>query len=95
VLAALLIAACAAGALAGCSSPDLERGTVRVGETSLAVWIADTAQEREAGLQAVPDISDSEGMFFVWDEPGVRSFAIKDVDYAVDLIFSSDQVYTW
>jgi len=87
---AVLSALAALAVCAACSSAgELDRTTVTVGDASLEVWVADTLAARDAGLEQVPRIEQGEGMLFVWDEAGVRSFAIKDVDYAVDLIFVS------
>ena len=35
-------------------------------------------------------ISEGEGMLFVWDEPADRVFEIKDVEYALDVIFIAE-----
>jgi len=75
---------------AACSSAgELDRTTVTMGGASLDVWVADTRAARDEGLQQVPRLEHGEGMLFVWDEAGIRSFAIKGVDYAVDLVFVS------
>ena len=61
-----------------------------IGGVPVSVWIADTPREREEGLQSVPRLQPGEGMLFVWEEPGIREFGIKDVDYALDIIFVSE-----
>ena len=69
---------------------DLARKTVTVGQQDLEVWIADTEQDRSQGLMAVPRLDSDEGMLFVWEDPGLGAFAIKDVDYALDVAFVAE-----
>lgn len=58
-----------------------------MGSHAIDAWVADTPQERSKGLQAVERLGEGEGMLFVWDGLGQRAFELKDVDYAIDVIF--------
>jgi uncharacterized membrane protein (UPF0127 family) len=73
--------------LSACASADLDRETIKLGGQELDVWVAETTEQRVEGLQAVPRIAEGEGMLFVWDEPGVRDFELKSLDYAIDVVF--------
>lgn len=56
------------------------------------VDIADDSEERMRGLQNVSQLSDDEGMWFVFDEPGVRSFWMKDTLISLDMIFVDENL---
>jgi uncharacterized membrane protein (UPF0127 family) len=72
----------------GCAQdPELEQATIRIEGAQLDVLVAETPDQLSEGLQAVEEISEGEGMLFVWDEPADRVFEIKDVEYALDVIF--------
>jgi uncharacterized membrane protein (UPF0127 family) len=81
----------ALGALAGCADePPLEKATIRIEGAQLDVFVAETPDQLSEGLQAVDEIAEGEGMLFVWDEPDDRVFEIKDVVYALDVIFVAE-----
>ena len=85
---AWLLGAVLALGTCGCDSPvQLEQATLRIDGSQLDVWIAETPDQLSEGLQAVDEIAEGEGMLFVWDEPSDRVFEIKDVGYALDVIF--------
>jgi hypothetical protein len=62
---------------------------VRIGETSIAVGIADTAQEREQGLSGTTALAEREGLLFVFERNDQHSFWMKDMQYAIDIIWIS------
>ncbi len=87
---AMVILCCTVVALVaiGCDSP--ERPTtarISLDGTRLTVEVADTVRERARGLQGRPQLTDDAGMLFVWESPGRREFATKDVAYDLDVIF--------
>ncbi|MDP2624727.1 MAG: DUF192 domain-containing protein, partial [Candidatus Peregrinibacteria bacterium] len=53
------------------------------------VAIADESDEKKIGLQVVQSLKSSEGMWFVFDEPGERVFWMKDMVISLDILFVS------
>jgi uncharacterized membrane protein (UPF0127 family) len=73
---------------AGSSSPTAEV-VVRTdaGERSLAVRVADSEAERQAGLMGVHDLPPDEGMAFVFDGPSTSTFWMKDTQIPLAIAF--------
>jgi hypothetical protein len=57
------------------------------GEHSFSIEIADTSDEREAGLMFRKDMADDHGMLFVFDKPGEVAFWMKNTPMPLDLVF--------
>jgi uncharacterized protein len=62
---------------------------LRIGGIGVAIAVADTPQEREQGLSGTTALSDSEGMFFVFERDDQHSFWMKDMHYPIDIIWIS------
>lgn len=60
---------------------------IRVGETELRVEVADTPRERSKGLSGQKSLKNGEGMLFVFDEPLLAGFWMKDMSFAIDIIW--------
>ena len=87
----LLLAAAAATAVLAWrtprESPEPAGPYVTVGKTHITVEIADTPELRNLGLSGRPSLSDGSGLLFVYDEPGPRAFWMKDMRFAIDIIW--------
>ncbi|RUU04801.1 DUF192 domain-containing protein [Mesorhizobium sp. USDA-HM6] len=59
----------------------------RSGEHSFSIEIADTSEEREAGLMFRKDMADDHGMLFVFERPGEVNFWMKNTPMPLDLVF--------
>jgi hypothetical protein len=57
------------------------------GAVSLRVEVADTPDEREAGLMDRETLDPNDGMAFVWDEPVHTSFWMKDTRIPLSIAF--------
>ena len=57
------------------------------GKHSFSIEIADTSDEREAGLMFRRTMADDHGMLFVFDKPGEVNFWMKNTPMALDLVF--------
>lgn len=55
--------------------------------TYLTAYVADTDQEKIAGLSNRPSLGSSEGMLFVYDQPLTPSFWMKDMRFPIDIIW--------
>lgn len=63
--------------------------TLSIAGVGVAVAVADTPNEREQGLSGTTGLSQSEGMFFIFDRDDQHSFWMKDMAYAIDIIWIS------
>lgn len=65
----------------------IETATVEIGDAIISVEIADTSEERALGLGGRNSIGDAEGMFFVFEEPGMHAFWMKNMEFSLDIIW--------
>jgi uncharacterized membrane protein (UPF0127 family) len=92
LLAAVLMAA---GLIAGCApepEPEPARVAVTLGGVQVSVEIADDDAERGLGLQDHEPLAPGEGMLFVFDVAAPRTFAMKDVDFPIDIVFIAEDL---
>ena len=59
--------------------------TIRIGDRSLVVVIADTLEKRRQGLMLVSDLRDLDGMLFVFETPRAGTFWMKDTLIPLDI----------
>ncbi|MBI2452803.1 MAG: DUF192 domain-containing protein [Parcubacteria group bacterium] len=64
-----------------------EQRTIRIGDRELLVEIADTLRFQIRGLSGRPSLGEREGMLFVYENPQVLSFWMKDMRFAIDIIW--------
>ena len=57
------------------------------GERSFSIEIADSSDEREAGLMFRKDMADDHGMLFVFESSGPLTFWMKNTPMPLDLVF--------
>ena len=69
-------------------SPKVE---IKIGETALKVWVADTDKERVRGLSGKTSLTSDEGMLFVFDKPGTYGFWMKEMNFPIDIIWIDDE----
>lgn len=65
--------------------------TITIGGVSVAVEVADNAQERSQGLSGRATLHDGEGMLFLLDEPSVPRFWMPDMRFPIDIVWISTQ----
>jgi uncharacterized membrane protein (UPF0127 family) len=53
----------------------------------VAVWVADTPEERRRGLMGVNDLGDAVGMLFVFDAEGLAQFYMWQTPMPLDIAF--------
>ncbi len=66
--------------------PDSSR-TVTLKSETIRVQVADTPQSRARGLSGMLGLADDEGMLFVFDTDGHHSFWMKDMHFAIDILW--------
>ncbi len=60
---------------------------VKIAGVALDVYVADTPAERQRGLSGRDGLADDEGMLFVFEEDGRHTFWMKDMHFAIDIIW--------
>lgn len=55
--------------------------------TNIPVYLADTPRVRTRGLSNKTYLPEGEGMLFVFEESGVYSFWMKDMNFSIDMIW--------
>jgi|SRR3989344_779539 len=64
-----------------------ETKTLRIGETSLEVLVADTEEKRTKGLMNVTEFADDTGMLFIFPDASSRTFWNKNTLIPLDIIW--------
>ena len=57
------------------------------GEHSLHAWVACSEEEHDLGLMHRQELAHGEGMLFMWDEAGRKSFWMKDTPLPLSAAF--------
>ena len=89
----LLLVAVACGPAEEVSDPNASAAlSIRTddGTVSLDVQVADTPEERQTGLMGRESLSPYDGMAFVWEEPVVGTFWMKDTVIPLSIAFWDD-----
>jgi len=89
-LAPLLLLVAVACGSAEASDPNASAAlSIRTddGTVSLDVQVADTPEERQTGLMGRESLSPYDGMAFVWEEPVVGTFWMKDTMIPLSIAF--------
>lgn len=65
--------------------------TVKIRDREITVEIADTNSERQTGLSGKTSLGENDGMLFVFDKQNIMpSFWMKDMNFAIDIIWIND-----
>ncbi|WP_394338599.1 DUF192 domain-containing protein [Halorubrum sp. 48-1-W] len=89
VVAALAIATAPSLLIPGYETTTVEATDAETGETLATVEarIADGPVKRYVGLSATDELADDEGMLFVHSEPGEYDYVMRDMAFAIDIVF--------
>ena len=68
-------------------SVEFPRGTIKVDDTVLEVQIADNESRRIRGLMFQEQLPYDQGMIFVFNEPGVYSLWMLNMQFPLDMIW--------
>lgn len=70
------------------SAPDTDRTVpIMVGANRVNVMLAQTPAEQERGLGGRPGLAQDEGMLFVFPRDGQYKFWMKDMSFAIDMLW--------
>jgi uncharacterized membrane protein (UPF0127 family) len=91
IFAALLALVFALLLLMGAFKPQVfpaeEKMRIWVGGAPVDAVVADTPEERVRGLSGTPELGSNEGMFFVFENDGFYRIWMKDMRYAIDILW--------
>lgn len=60
---------------------------IKIADTTLKVWVADTGEERAKGLSGKNSIKEDEGMLFIFDQTGEYGFWMKGMNFPIDIVW--------
>ena len=63
---------------------------IKIAGQSIKVELASTPLEQAQGLSGRESLKENEGMLFVFDQPGKYSFWMKDMNFAIDMIWLTE-----
>lgn len=69
-----------------------ESHVLKVGNISINVDIADTPALREQGLSGKISLSEDQGMYFIFDRPGIYPFWMKEMNFPIDIIWIDEHM---
>ena len=70
----------------------MKETTIRIGDKTYKVKLAETEEQHIKGLQDVTELPEDEGMLFIFDEPDEISFWMKDTKIPLDIIFINEDL---
>ncbi len=68
-------------------SVEFPRGTIKIDDTVLEVQVADTEPRRIRGLMFQDQLPYDQGMIFVFNEPGIYSLWMLNMQFSLDMIW--------
>ena len=71
----------------GLKIPAPELLSVQIHEQTVRVYVADTEEERQKGLGGFAGLESGQGMLFVFPADGEYGFWMKDMRFAIDIIW--------
>lgn len=78
------------GAVTGCAQPTAGPVSITLGGVPVDVEIVDDPAGRSRGLQDHEPLAPGQGMLFIFDEAAQRTFAMKEVTFAIDVVFVAE-----
>ncbi len=69
----------------------LAKEIIQIGTSTVAVEIAATPRDRQQGLSGRSSLLTGTGMLFVFDTPGEYGFWMKDMLFAIDMVFVDEK----
>ena len=60
---------------------------LRIGEKTIPVEIADTVEARTLGLSGRKSLEHNSGLLFVFENPSLYNFWMKDMHFAIDIVW--------
>ncbi len=70
-------------------NPEGKKSILQVRDKSFEIELADTASTRSRGLSGRDNLADNQGMLFIFDKPASYGFWMKDMKFAIDIVWLS------
>ena len=70
---------------------NIQSKIIKLNNTSFAVEVADTPETRRKGLSGREALPEGTGMLFVFDAPSRYGFWMKDMNFAVDIVWIDER----
>ncbi len=72
----------------------LPNGTVTIGDHEFSVELATTMTQQSRGLSGRTELAEDTGMLFLFKNPAVQNFWMKDMNFPIDIIWigSDDKI---
>jgi uncharacterized membrane protein (UPF0127 family) len=67
-----------------------DEAIVKIGKETFSVLVADTQKKRALGLSGMEERAPRHGMLFVFDKPGNYPFWMKDMNFAIDILWINE-----
>lgn len=67
-----------------------DKPSVSFDDVDVEVELAQTTQERVQGLSGREKLASGQGMLFIFDEPDIYAFHMKDMNFAIDIIWMDE-----
>ena len=64
---------------------------IKINDVSIEVEIADTIETRMRGLSYREFLANGRGMFFIFDKPSRYGFWMKDMHFAIDIVWIDER----
>jgi uncharacterized membrane protein (UPF0127 family) len=61
-----------------------------IGDSIISIEVADSAKERKIGLSDHTELENNSGMFFIFDKSDYHGIWMKDMDFAIDIIWINE-----
>lgn len=66
---------------------------VKINGTSIEVEVVDTSETRAQGLSGREVLPEGTGMLFIFNNPGQYEFWMKDMNFAIDIVWIKEDFY--
>ena len=74
------------------SEKDKSESYIQIGGQKVEVKVVDTKEEQELGLSGHPGLEENEGMLFVFGLSEKHGFWMKDMNFAIDMIWIGEDM---
>ena len=64
---------------------------IKIGEKNYNLEVVKSEEDLQKGLSKFEDISDNQGMLFIFDTPGRWNIWMKDMKFNIDIIFLNEK----
>ncbi|MBU3950473.1 MAG: DUF192 domain-containing protein [Proteobacteria bacterium] len=94
LLMILLLVSCVSQNVVDSSAETQNLASVRIGDVVVEVEMVENLEDQIRGLSGRESLGINNGMLFVYGDSAIRSFWMKDMKFAIDIIFIKDECHT-